>query len=90
MTLPQITITLILRLIDGAKRILGDDAIKIANNIKGLNVNPNGEVVITGDGLQLLKQLLKQYEEAVQGEIILDLDVRVNFRKYVNNTEGNG
>jgi hypothetical protein len=90
MTLPQITITLILRLIDGAKRILGDDAIKIANNIKGLDVSPNGEVVITGDGLQLLKQLLKQYEEAVQGEIILDLDVRVNFRKYVNNTEGNG
>ena len=90
MTLSQITITLILRLIDGAKKILGDDAIKIANNIKGLDVSPNGEVVIAGDGLQLLKQLLKQYEEAVQGEIILDLNVKVNFRKYGDNLVVNG
>jgi len=81
MTLGQITVTLILGIIDSARRVLGEDAIKIANSIEGLRVSQNGEITVTGDGLEILKKLLKAYEADLHGEIILDLDVRLNVKR---------
>ena len=89
MTLSQITITLILGILDGARRVLGDDAIKTANSIEGLKVTPNGEIVVTGDGMKILKKLLKACEADLHGEVILDLDVRVNVAR-VGDTESEG
>ena len=87
MTLAQITVTLILGILDGARRVIGDDAIKTANEVEGLKVTSNGEIIVTGDGLQILKKLLKVYEEALHGEIILDLDVRMNVKGRGNKGE---
>ncbi len=89
MTLSQITITLILGILDGARRVLGDDAIKTANSIEGLKVTPNGEIVVTGDGMKILKKLLKACEADLHGEVILDLDVRVNVKRS-GDTESEG
>ena len=89
MTLSQITITLILGIIDGARRVLGEDAIKIANKVEGLRVMSNGEIVVTGDGMKILKKLLKACEAELHGEIILDLDVRVNVKRS-GDTESGG
>ena len=80
MTLAQITVTLILGILDGARRVIGDDAIKIANEVEGLKVTPKGEIVVAGDGLQILKKLVKAYEDELHGEVILDLEVRVNVK----------
>ena len=80
MTLAQITVTLILGILDGARRVIGDDAIKIANEVEGLKVTPKGEIIVTGDGLQMLKKLVKAYEDELHGEIILDLEVRMNVK----------
>ena len=80
MTVAQITVMLILGIIDGSRRILGDDAIKVANTVEGLKVTPNGEIVITGNSLHILNKLLKAYEVELHGEIILDLDVRLNIK----------
>ena len=87
MTLAQITVTLILGILDGARRVIGDDAIKIANEVEGLKVSSNGEIVVTGDGLQILKKLVKNYENELHGEIILDLDVRMNVKGRGNRGE---
>ena len=81
MTLAQISVILLLGIIDGARRILGEDAINIANNVEGLKTAANGEITVNGDGMKILRELLKQYEEALHGEIILDLDVRVNVKQ---------
>lgn len=84
MTLAQITITLILGILDGARRVIGDDAIKLANTVEGLKATPNGEIVITGDGMKILSKLVKTYETELHGEIILDLDVRMNVKSSEN------
>ena len=85
MTVAQITMTLILGILDGARRILGDtEAIKTANTVEGLQVSPNGEITVTGNSMIILKQLVKAYEADLHGEIILDLDVRMNVKRAGN------
>ena len=45
----DITIHLIAGIIDGCRRILGENAIKTANEVDGLDVRSNGEIVVTGE-----------------------------------------
>ena len=40
----DITIHLIAGIIDAGRRIIGEDAIKAANEVKGLDVRANGEI----------------------------------------------
>ena len=86
MTLSQIVVPIIVDIIDGARRMLGDDAIIVANSIEGLKVTQNGEVTITGKDMQILGKLLKAYEAELHGQIILTLSVRMNV-KSASNTE---
>ena len=80
MTVAHITVMLILGIIDGARRVIGDDAIKVANTVEGLKVTSSGEIVITVNSLQILGKLLKAYEAELHGEVVLDLDVRLNVK----------
>ena len=80
MTLSQIVVPITLGIIDGARRIIGDDAIKIANTVEGLKVTQNGEITITGNGMKILNKLIKAYEAELHGEIVLCLSVRMNVR----------
>ena len=80
MTLTHIYFNLILRILDGARRVIGEEAVKIANSIEGLKVTNGNEIVVTRDPVQILKKLIKEYESELHGEIILDLDVRVNVK----------
>ena len=84
MNLTQITISLILGVVDGAKRIIGEDAVKTANNIEGLRVMSTGEIIVTGNGMKILEQLWKAYEADLKGEIIPDIEVRLNVKKAGN------
>ena len=80
MPLTQISVNLILGILDGARRVVGDEAIRMANSVDGLKVTPHGEIAVSGDGMEIVKKLLKVYEEELHGEIVLDLDVRMNVK----------
>lgn len=86
MTHSHIDEQLMLGTIDCARRIIGDDAIKIAGTIEGLKVTHNGEITITGKCLPILNKLIKAYEAEVHGEIFISLLVRMTV-KYTSNTE---
>lgn len=80
MTVGHISLNLIAGILSSAKRIMGDDAIKIANEVEGLKVTPVGEIIITQSSDRIIKKLVKSYEGELQGEIIVDIDVRMNVK----------
>jgi hypothetical protein len=86
MTHSHIDEQLLLGTIDSARRIIGDDAIKIASSIEGLKVTQNGEITISGKCMQILNKLIKAYEDEIHGGIFLSLSVRMSV-KYASNNE---
>ena len=77
----EITIHLIGGIIDAGRRIMGDDAIKSANEVNGLNVRTNGEVVVTGEAYKIVGELCQIYEKAMRGKLVVDIDVRLNLKR---------
>ena len=79
MNYTQSFVYLILGVVDGIRRLIEDRAIKIANKVDGLKVTQSGEIAITGNPMTILTELLKSYEEELGGEIVVDIDVRLNL-----------
>lgn len=77
----DIAIHLIGGIIDAGKRILGDDAIKAANDVEGLNVRSNGELVVTGEYSKIISGLCSALEKATRGHLVVDVEVRLNLKR---------
>ena len=78
----DIAIHVIGGIIDACRRIIGENAIKTANEVDGLDVRSNGEIVVTGDDVYtIIGSLCGEYEKALHGRVVVDVDVRVNLRK---------
>ena len=74
----QLSIHLLLGIIDGAKRILGEDAYDLANKVDGLKVSSVGEIIVSGDSSRITQELIKTYESELHGHLIVDIGVRFN------------
>lgn len=77
----SIAISLIAGIINAARRNIGDDAIRAANEVPGLAVNGNGEIVLTGEFFKIVGDLCRSLEKAMRGSIVVDLDVRMNLKR---------
>lgn len=77
----EIAIRLLGGIVSAARSILGDDAIKHANEVGGLRVRQTGEVVVSGEVLRIVGLLCREYEKALKGRLVLDVDVRLNIRR---------
>ena len=79
----DIAIHTISGIIDGGERIVGGAAIKAANEVEGLKVSANGEIVVTGDSYKIIGDLCRTLEKALRGKIVVDIEVRINLKKGV-------
>lgn len=80
----DIAIHLIAGIIDAGRRILGEDAIKAANEVEGLDVRSNGEIVVTGsEDYKIIGDLCRAFEKAMRGKLVVDVDVRLNLKRGV-------
>ena len=77
----EIAIKLIAEIISGARRVLGDDAVKTANEVNGLSVRQTGEITVTGEIYKIVGVLCREYEKAMQGKLVVDVVVRLNLRR---------
>ena len=77
----DIAIHLIGGIIDAGKRILGDDAIKAANEVNGLKVSSYGELVVTGEYSKIIADLCSALEKAMRGHLVVDVEVRLNLKR---------
>ena len=77
----DIAIHLIGGIIDAGKRILGDGAIKAANEVEGLDVRPNGELVVTGEYTHIIAGLCSAFEKTMRGHLVVDVEVRLNLMR---------
>ena len=77
----DIAIHLIAGIIDAGRRIIGEDAIKTANEVDGLDVRSNGELVVTGEVYKIIGDLCRAYEKALRGRLVVDVDVRLNLKR---------
>ena len=77
----DIAMHLITGIIDACRRILGEDAIKTANDVPGLDVRSNGELVVTGDAYKIIGLLCKEFEKALHGKLVVDVEVRLNLKR---------
>lgn len=71
---------------------LGNDAARIANNVGGLTVNPDGGITITGNALEILGNLTNEYEKAMKAKLSTEVRVILHLIKYahVTSTPKNG
>lgn len=81
MTEDDIGIRLASGIIHAAGRIMGEDAIKVANEVQGLAVRTNGEIVVTGEVYTIIGNLCSVYEKALKGKLVVEVDVRLNLRR---------
>ena len=79
----DIAIHTIAGIIDAGRRILGEDAIKAANEIEGLDVSSNGEIVVTGEDYKIIGELCRAFEKAMRGKLVVDVEVRLNLKRGV-------
>lgn len=77
----EVAIHIISGIIDGGKRILGDESIKVANEVEGLTVKPNGELVVTGEVYKIIGDLCRAFEKAMRGQLVVDVEVRLNLKR---------
>ena len=77
----DIAIRTILGIIDGGKRIVGESAIKAANDVTGLKVSGNGELVVTGEFYKIIGDLCGALEKALGGKLVVDVEVRLNLKR---------
>ena len=80
----DIAIHLIAGIMESGRRILGEDAIKAANEVEGLDVRPNGEIVVTGsEDYKIIGDLCRAFEKAMRGKLVVDVEVRLNLKRGV-------
>ena len=77
----DIAIHLIAGIIDAGRRIIGENAIKTANEVDGLDVRLNGEIVITGEVYKIIGSLCREFEKALRGKLVVDVEVRLNLKR---------
>lgn len=77
----EVAIHTIAGIIDGGRRILGIDAIKAANEVNGLEVGVNGEIVVTGEVYKIVGDLCRAFEKAMRGQLVVDIEVRLNLKR---------
>ena len=77
----EIAIHLITGIIDACRRIIGENAIKTANEVEGLDVRSNGELVVTGDVYKTIGTLCREFEKALNGKMVVDIEVRLNLKR---------
>ena len=82
----ELAIKLILPLVKRARRIIGEDAVKIANDIPGLEVTADEGIEVTGDGIVIYEKLLKAYNEKLHGNLVLEL--KAEFHVYRTGQHG--
>ena len=76
-----IAIHTIAGIIDAGRRIVGEDAIKVANEVNGLDVRVNGEVTVTGEFYKIIGELCRALEKALRGKLVVDIEVRLNLKR---------
>lgn len=85
----DILVQIISNIIKSAKSAgLGNDAAKIANHVSGLTVNPDGGITITGNALQILGNLINEYEKAMKAKLSTEVKVILHLIKYAHVTSG--
>ena len=85
----DILVQIISNIIKSAKSAgLGNDAVKIANHVSGLTVNPDGGITITGNALQILGDLIGEYEKAMKAKLSTEVKVILHLIKYAHVTSG--
>ena len=77
----EIAIHLIAGIIDAGRRIIGENAITTANEVEGLDVRANGEIVVTGDAYKIIGTLCREFEKALNGKLVIDIEVRLNLKR---------
>lgn len=79
----NIFIQLISGIIESAKSAgLGIDAARIANGVAGLTVNPDGGITITGNALQILGNLIREYERAMRAKLNTEIRATLHVAMY--------
>lgn len=85
----DILVQIISSIIKSAKGAgLGSDAAKIANQVSGLTVNPDGGITITGNALKILGDLIREYEKAMKAKLSTEVRVILHLIKYAHVTSG--
>ena len=72
----DILVQIISNIIKSAKSAgLGNDALKIANDVEGLTVSPDGGITVTGNVQKILGDLIREYGEAMNAKLSLEVKV---------------
>lgn len=77
----DIAMHLIAGIIESGRRILGEDAIKAASEVDGLDVRSNGEIVVTGEDYKIIGDLCRAFEKAMRGRLVVEVEVRLNLKR---------
>ena len=67
---------------DQVRGAIVPDATKAASEVQGLDVRPNGELVVTGDYNKVIADdLCSALEKAMRGHLVVDVEVRLNLTR---------
>ena len=66
---------------DQVRGAIVPDATKAASEVQGLDVRPNGELVVTGDYNKVIADLCSALEKAMRGHLVVDVEVRLNLKR---------
>ena len=79
----SIFVQIISNIVEGAKSAgLGGYAVRIANGVNGLTVNTDGGITITGNALQILGDLIREYEGAMRAKLSTEVKATLHVVKY--------
>ena len=79
----NIFVQIISNIIESAKSAgLGSYAVRIANGINGLTVSPDGGITMTGNALQILGDLIREYEGAMRAKLSTEVKATLHVVKY--------
>ena len=79
----NIFVQIISNIIDSAKSAgLGSYAVRIANGVSGLTVSADGGITITGNAIQILGDLIREYEGAMRARLSAEVKATLHVVKY--------
>ncbi len=79
----SIFVQIISNIIESAKSAgLGSYAVRIANGVGGLTVSSDGGITITGNALQILGDLIREYEQAMRAKLSTEVKATLHVVKY--------
>ena len=79
----EILIQMVSSIIESARSAgLGRYAVIIADRVEGLTVNPDGGVTVTGNAIQIIGDLIREYEDAMKARLSVEIKVTLHVIKY--------